>query len=124
MSPAYDVVPNIYQPGQILKINGKHEKIERPDLLAEGKNFGLSVQKSKQVLDDVISRMENWKEIFDKCAVPEKHTGKLRYDIKERFSRITTQAKSSIIVDLLKAATKKEGVVQDEPDSDSGSRMR
>ncbi len=123
LSPAYDIVPNIYQSGQILKVNGKHDNIERPDLLAEGKEFGLSAQKSKQLLNDVINRMKNWTEIFDKCGVSKKHTGKLRYDIEQRFSKISTQAKSSIVVDLLKAA-KKKGVEQDGSDTDFGSRMR
>lgn len=89
LSPPYDIVPNIFQPGQILKVNGKHEDLCRQDLLDEGKAFGLSVQKSKQLLDDVLGRLENWQEVFDKCEVPDEHTGNLRVDIAQRFFRIT-----------------------------------
>lgn len=124
LSPVYDIVPNIYQPGQILKVNGKHENIGRQDLLTEGQDFGLSAHKSKQLLDSVVSSLENWRQIFEACEVPDKHTGKLRADIEQRFSRISKQTKSFGFENLLIAAKKKEEKKTNEPEEDSGPTMR
>ncbi len=88
LSPAYDIVPNIYQPGQILQIGSKHDNIDREDLIQEGKAFGLSGQKTKQLLNDVVERLANWQEVFAQCGVPMAHTGNLKKDINARFKRI------------------------------------
>ncbi len=89
LSPSYDIVPNIYQPGQILQVNGKHSAISTDDIIQEGKAFGLSHQKSRRLLQDVLQRTGDWQNIFRKCKVPEDHTGKLRADIARRFSKIS-----------------------------------
>lgn len=88
LSPTFDMVPNIYQSGQILKINGNHDQIVRQDLIEEGKNFLLSAQKSQQILDDVGKSLSNWQDIFWQCRVPEQYTVKLREDIAKRFKAI------------------------------------
>lgn len=91
LSPAYDIVPNIYQSGQILQVNGKHDDIRGEDLLEEGKEFGLSSQKTRQLINDVMERLENWQEIFEQSGVPIAHTGNLRKDIGQRFDRMVKQ---------------------------------
>ncbi len=93
LSPSYDIVPNIYQTGQIIQINGKHSAISAEDIIQEGKAFGLSHHKSRQYLQDVLQKTSDWQEIFDKCNVPEPHTGKLRADIAMRFSMVSGEFK-------------------------------
>jgi serine/threonine-protein kinase HipA len=88
LSPAYDIVPNIYQTSQIVMINHKHQDIEAADLIAEGKRFGLSVQRCKALLEDTIQALSSWPDVFADCAVPEAHTGRLRREIALRISRI------------------------------------
>jgi serine/threonine-protein kinase HipA len=88
LSPAYDIVPNIYQPGQILQVNGKHEGIGREDLISEGRGFGFSAARCRQLLQAVVDALAPcWEEVFKGCGVPGEHTGKLRQEIRERFSR-------------------------------------
>jgi serine/threonine-protein kinase HipA len=84
LSPAYDITPNIYQDSHILRINGKNSMLTRADLLSEGRRFGLSVQKSRRVLEEVLSRMANWEEVFEQCGVPALHTQKLRENIRDK----------------------------------------
>lgn len=86
LSPAYDIVPNVFQVEQILMVNGKHGGVKYDDILAEGKNFGLSPQKCRALLQDVVVRTGNWQEVFARAGVPESHTGKLQEDIGERFA--------------------------------------
>ncbi len=85
LSPSYDIVPNIYQLEQILLVNGKHSGIKRADIIAEGQKFGLSIYKSKSLLQEVVERVSGWETVFDEAAVPQSHTGKLRDDIRSRF---------------------------------------
>ncbi len=90
LSPAYDIVPNIYQNSQVVMINGKHSNIEATDLVAEGKKCGLSTQRSKALLQEVVSALADWPDIFSECGVPEAHTGKLRREISKRLHQIQT----------------------------------
>jgi serine/threonine-protein kinase HipA len=92
LSPAYDIVPNLYQAGQILQVNGKHEQIGRDDVLEEGKAFGLSTQKARKILVDVLERLENWQDVFATCGALGPHTGKLKEDIATRFIAIKKRA--------------------------------
>lgn len=88
LSPGYDIVPNIYQTGQIVMINRKHQDIATDDLLAEGRNFGLSVQKSRALVQAVADSLADWPDVFADCGVPEAHTGRLRREIGRRLQRI------------------------------------
>ena len=81
LSPTYDIVPSIYQIENILRINGKHGDINREDVIAEGKRFGLSSQKSRKVLDEVCELLSPWNDIFQMCGVPQEHTQQLRKNI-------------------------------------------
>lgn len=85
LSPAYDIVPNVYQVDQILRVNGKHSGITPEDIVVEGKKFGLSIHKSKSILRNVVEHITDWKEIFLQAQVPEEHTAKLKFDIEKRF---------------------------------------
>ncbi|MFW8601478.1 type II toxin-antitoxin system HipA family toxin [Desulfobacterota bacterium M19] len=88
LSPSYDIVPNIYQTEQIIQVNGRHSRISADDIIREGSAFGLSCQKSRQLLRDVLQKISVWQDVFDNCGVPVSHTGKLRSDIARRFSDI------------------------------------
>ncbi len=89
LSPAYDIVPNIYQSSQVVMINHKHNNIAVTDLVAEGKKFGLSSQKSKTLLQEVCRALADWPDIFSDCGVPEAHTGKLCREISDRLRNIS-----------------------------------
>lgn len=93
LSPAYDIVPNIYQTEQILKVNGKHGEIRFADILAEGQRFGLSRQLSKKIALDVLARIAPaWENIFTSCGVPEAHTSRLKSQIRRGLELITAEA--------------------------------
>lgn len=87
LSPSYDIVPNIYQTEQILMVNNKHSKIKFSDILAEGKKFGLTTQKCKSILDEIVENLADWEKIFDRCKVPLNHTETLRKEIQKRLSK-------------------------------------
>ncbi|MBU0943567.1 MAG: type II toxin-antitoxin system HipA family toxin [Proteobacteria bacterium] len=89
LSPAYDIVPNIHQTGQILQVNGKHTNIESKDIIREGTTFGLSYQKSKAILKDVCGRVGDWSQVFTEKDVPLAHTGKLKAEITQRFQQLS-----------------------------------
>lgn len=84
LSPAYDIVPNIYQTEQILQVNGKHAGLRGADILREGQAFGLSRQRCRKVLADVLARISaEWQGVFAACRVPEEHTGRLKSHIRQ-----------------------------------------
>ncbi|MCB2184408.1 MAG: type II toxin-antitoxin system HipA family toxin [Desulfobulbaceae bacterium] len=85
LSPSYDIVPNVFQLEQILQVNGKHKNITPGDILAEGQKIGLSLHKSKSLLQEVVERISGWEKVFAGSAVPPSHTGKLQEDIRSRF---------------------------------------
>ena len=88
LSPAYDIVPNIYQPSQLLAVNGKHLGINRSDVVLDGELFGFSTSRSTGILDDVIKTISIWKDIFQACGVPDKETNTLQVNIRIAFKRL------------------------------------
>ena len=88
LSPAYDIVPNIYQSSQVVMINHKHSDIEATDLVDEGRKFGLSTQRSKALVREVASALADWPDVFSSCGVPQAHTRNLRREITDRLRRI------------------------------------
>ena len=66
-------------------INRKHHDIEAADLIAEGRRFGLSVQKGKALLNDTVQALSCWQDVFADCEVREAHTGRLRREIARRL---------------------------------------
>lgn len=88
LSPTYDIVPNIYQPSQLLSVNGKHLNIMREDVILEGKRFGFSTARSTNILDHVIDKISAWERVFQACDVPDKETGTLQENIRVAFSRL------------------------------------
>lgn len=90
LSPAYDIVPNIYQTEQILKVNNKHYDITAEDITAEGRKFGLSSHKCREALNDVLEKTSDWENAFNTYGVPEAHTNRLRENIRNRHKTIST----------------------------------
>ncbi len=88
LSPAYDIVPNIYQTEQILQVNGRHNDLSADDIAAEGMNFGLSALRSKKIMADVLEKLADWQMVFETCLVPESHTGSLRDNIARRLDTL------------------------------------
>lgn len=54
LSPAYDIVPNLWQREHILSVGGKTSDIDMTALLQEGKNFSLSRQRSWQLFQETL----------------------------------------------------------------------
>ena len=54
LSPAYDVVPNLWQREHILSIGGNSGHITSEDIFREGKHFSLSPQRSRQLLHEAV----------------------------------------------------------------------
>ena len=52
LTPAYDVVPNLWQREHILSIAGKTGDINREDLVDEGKHFALSSQHTQKLMNE------------------------------------------------------------------------
>ncbi|VAW40375.1 hypothetical protein MNBD_DELTA03-370 [hydrothermal vent metagenome] len=91
LSPAYDIVPNIFQTNQLLAVNQKNAGINVSDLVAEGRNFGLSPITCRQAILDVIEKTSNWQDVFEKSGVPPtKEVKALCEYIKTTWGRIGT----------------------------------
>ncbi len=88
LSPAYDIVPNIFQAEHILLVNGKHREVEYADLVAEGRKFGLSPRKITRLYDQVRQGLTRWREVFEECRVPMEHTRTLRASIARKWHRL------------------------------------
>jgi len=58
LSPAYDVVPNLWQREHILSVGGKTSDIQIEDLLREGNLFSFSSQRSQQLYKEAIQGVE------------------------------------------------------------------
>jgi serine/threonine-protein kinase HipA len=54
LSPAYDIVPNLWQQEHILSVAGKTRNINIDDLIKEGLQFSLSKQRSLQLLNTAV----------------------------------------------------------------------
>jgi serine/threonine-protein kinase HipA len=89
LSPGYDITPNIHQNHHILRINGSDTPFTRDDLLAEGRRFGLSAQKSRQLLDEVFTALAPWEMVFEQCAVPWEHCRDLRSNLLHKRTLLT-----------------------------------
>jgi serine/threonine-protein kinase HipA len=59
LTPAYDVVPNLWQREHILSIAGKTSDITHNDLLQEGKFFTLSNQRTRQLIKEASQGVAN-----------------------------------------------------------------
>jgi len=90
LSPAYDITPNIYQENHILQINGKDGMFTREDLISEGRQFGLSAQKCRRLLDEVYVKLAGWEAVFEQCGVPGQHTQTLRESIRQKRKLVVT----------------------------------
>ncbi|NOX25380.1 MAG: type II toxin-antitoxin system HipA family toxin [Deltaproteobacteria bacterium] len=89
LSPAYDIVPNIYQTFHLLKVNGRHEQIGFEDVIQEGRKMGLSAHLCRSIFGDVIDRIADWETVFDQCEVPQKQTIELRACIDKNLARFS-----------------------------------
>ncbi|RUM43001.1 MAG: hypothetical protein DSY80_06310 [Desulfocapsa sp.] len=88
LSPSYDIVPNLYQPGQILQINQKHTGITKEDIILEGRKFGFSKQRARRILSDTRAQLKNWQTVFNNCRVPASHSRELQDNIAGRLTAI------------------------------------
>lgn len=64
LSPAFDLVPALPRDEQILRIGGGHANLTAEDLIAEGKLFGFSRPRSKKLIDEVLDKTADWKELI------------------------------------------------------------
>ncbi len=88
LSPSYDIVPNIYQLGQIIQVNNKHENICHDDLINEGICFGLPRPTVVRTVTDVCQKLARWELSFDKAGVPLQHCQQLKRNIAKRIKNI------------------------------------
>lgn len=58
LSPAYDIVPNLWQNEHILSAGGKTSEIELYDLIVEGREFGFTKNKCYGLLDEITAGIE------------------------------------------------------------------
>ncbi len=89
LSPGYDITPNIHQEHHIMRINGSDTPFTRDDLLAEGRRFGLSAQKCRQLLDEVFAAFALWEMVFEQCAVPWEYCRYLRSSLLHKRTLLT-----------------------------------
>lgn len=54
LTPAYDVVPNLWQREHILSIGGRVSEISRGDLIQEGDSFSLGGQQIKKLINEAV----------------------------------------------------------------------
>lgn len=83
LSPAYDLVPNVWREEQLLKINGKHTGITMEDLLSESREFGLSRKRALNLTEEVLDGMAGWERLFSE--IPGEAAEGIRRRIRKRL---------------------------------------
>ena len=83
LSPAYDLVPNVWREEQLLKINGKHTGITLEDLLSESREFGLSRKRALNLTEEVLDGMAGWERLFSE--IPGEAAEGIRRRIRKRL---------------------------------------
>ena len=83
LSPAYDLVPNVWREEQLLKINGKHTGITLEDLLSESREFGLLRKRALNLTEEVLDGMAGWERLFSE--IPGEAAEGIRRRIRKRL---------------------------------------
>lgn len=65
---------------------GKNRQITEPDLLAAGKQMGLSAKTCKNVLEQTKRIVADWKQYADKCGIREQTAGNILKIMKQENS--------------------------------------
>ncbi len=95
LSPAYDIVPNLWQREHILSIGGKISDINIEDLLREGKHFSLSAQRSlllvKKAIQGVTKAFKSNKDMLQLLSATHPLCHSLLITIQENIDSFKSQ---------------------------------
>jgi serine/threonine-protein kinase HipA len=95
LTPAYDIVPNLWQREHILSIAGKTTGITSDDLIREGRNFSISRKRGLQLLneaaDGVSGALAANQEMLKQLSSSYSLCHQLLDDIRANLSMINTQ---------------------------------
>jgi len=93
LTPAYDVVPNLWQREHILSIAGKTGAINRADLLREGRHFALTNQQACKRISEagqgVLQALRDNGKMVQQLSKTCSLCCRLLHDIRENLERIT-----------------------------------
>jgi serine/threonine-protein kinase HipA len=92
LSPAYDLVPNVWREEQLLKINEKHAGITLADLLSEGREFGLSYKRALSLTEEVLDGMTGWEELLSE--IPGEAAKGVRQRMRKRLQALSKGIRS------------------------------
>jgi serine/threonine-protein kinase HipA len=91
LTPAYDVVPNLWQQEHILSVADKTSRISREDLLSEGRRFGLSGRRCRRLLDEAVTgvarALDDNREVLEQLAAARPLCRRLLEGITDRVQR-------------------------------------
>lgn len=65
LSPAYDLVPNLWREDQVLMVGGRHGNLTAQNVLDEGTRFGFTRKRAGRIITEVIERFSGWEKIID-----------------------------------------------------------
>ena len=89
LAPAYDMTyaynpTNKWTAQHQMKISGKRENIQKEDMIVCGKNMNLSDKKAKDILEQVVSAVQNWSVYANEAGVDEKHMTEIKKQHKHQ----------------------------------------
>ncbi len=92
LTPAYDLVPNLWQRQHVLSVAGKISDIGRDDLLREGRRFALSGRRTQHLLNEaaagVVAALARNRDRLEKLAADHAHCRRLLDQVRENLAAI------------------------------------
>ena len=96
LTPAYDMVPNLWQMQHVLSVNSRTRDITRKDLLAEGSRFALSTRRSRRLVDAAIrgvrTALADHRRILDQLAAENRLCARLLDNIRRNLAAMAPPA--------------------------------
>ncbi len=92
LSPAYDLVPNIWRFEQLLKVGGRHGDLTVEDVLGEAKAFGIGHKRARILMAETAETVRDnfyrlWNDRIARIRIPALE--RLKSEITRRINRFT-----------------------------------
>lgn len=91
-TPAFDLVPDVPPRGEHVLHFGTAGHRPTPGSLVDlGKAFGLSIQRTAAIREEVARALADWRDVFAGCEVPEADRVRIGRDLDARWGRLTAR---------------------------------
>lgn len=78
LSPAYDLVPNLWRDEQVLMVDSRYSGLSLDNVVAEGRRFGLQKKKAQGLVEEVVAAMRGWRELFTHAGMAARIEGRMQ----------------------------------------------